>query len=137
MTALVLDCQPLNLLINPTADPATSKEVQAILEVARRKGWDLVVPAAVLAELYRGRHAAEVKSWLSRNKAWRIEPTDEELACVVGGLLHAAGRGSEDHVDACVVATAMRAGQAKIVTGDPGDILALVGANPALTVASV
>jgi len=43
----------------------------------------------------------------------------------IGHLLARAGRGSDDHVDASVVAVAVQAGGGLIMTGDVDDISAL------------
>jgi hypothetical protein len=45
--------------------------------------------------------------------------TDLALARQIGHILAAAGRGSQDHVDATVVACAKQSSSAVIVTGDP------------------
>ena len=137
MSTIVFDCVPLNILIRPDSKAAELKKVQALLLAASRKGAELVVPAAVIAELYRGTHAAGVDGWINRHPAWMIQDTTRELARVVGRLLDSAGRGSADHVDGCVVASAIVAGGGTIVTGDPRDISAIAAGNAAVTVAAL
>jgi len=44
------------------------------------------------------------------------------LARIVGGVLHASSSGSEDLVDAHVVAVAVEAGGGVVLTGDAGDL---------------
>ena len=60
--------------------------------------------------------------------------TDREFARLVGGVLVAAGAGSELMVDAHVVATAVEAARAVIVTGDPDDVSMLAAPFPNVTV---
>ena len=47
--------------------------------------------------------------------------TDRPLARYVGAILHEAGAGSEDIVDAHVVAVAAEAGGGLLLTSDPAD----------------
>jgi hypothetical protein len=90
------------------------------------RGLDVLVPAAVLAELYRGpQHDQVLDSCLSRFPAIVVVDTDQAMARDIGHLLARAGRGSADHVDASVVAVAVQAGGGLIMTGDVGDIAAL------------
>lgn len=137
MSTIVFDCEPLNTLIRQESKLSELKKVQALLVAASAQDADLVVPAAVIAELYRGTHAAGVDTWLNRHRAWLIQDTTRELARVVGKLLDSAGRGSEDHVDGCVVASAIVAGGGTIVTGDSRDISTIAAGNAALTVVSL
>ena len=118
MSVVVLDAEAVNAVI---AGRRGEQVVRTWLEAARRTGRDVVVPAAVLAELYRNaRHEAGVDSLLAREPAFSIAATDRGLARIVGRLLAQAGRGSEDHVDATVVAVAVSSGRSVVVTGDPG-----------------
>ena len=134
MSAVVLDAEALNVL-------ATGRQgervVRTWLEAARRTGGEVVVPAAVLAELYRtARHEAAVDSLLAREPGFGIADTDRQLARIIGRLLAQAGRGSADHVDATVVAVAARHGTSVVVTGDTGDIAA-IAPGTSVTVISV
>jgi predicted nucleic acid-binding protein len=124
-------------LIRRDAKPSELKKVQALLVAASARNFELVVPAAVIAELYRGTHAAGVDAWLNRHRAWMVQDTTRELAHVVGRLLDSAGRGSEDHVDGCVVASAIVAGGGTIITGDPRDISAIAAGNAAVNVVAL
>lgn len=57
--------------------------------------------------------------------------TDFALARQVGAVLHAGRSGSEQIVDAHVVAVCIPAGGGLVVTSDPDDIIALAAAVPA------
>ena len=56
------------------------------------------------------------------------------MARMVGGVLAAAGAGSEDLADAHVVATAVEGGRSVVVTGDPNDIERLAAPYSSVTV---
>lgn len=84
-----------------------------------------LVPAAVLAQVSRSTRQAELRRFL---RGCIVVPLDEPTAHAAGRLLGVARR--TDVVDACVVVVAMRFG-ARIVTGDPDDIEALVAASGA------
>jgi predicted nucleic acid-binding protein len=118
---LVLDAAALSSLGNQRG--ATFKEVRAALEAARRLERDVVVPAVILAELYRGpRHNQTVDACLSRETAIQVRDTDRQFARLVGGVLTAAKTGSKDMADAHVVAAAIDAGGGVIITGDEDDL---------------
>lgn len=95
---------------------------------------DVVVPTVILAELYRGAGRNQlVDALLSREEeSLVLRDTDRVLARLVGGVLAAAGAGSEDLADAHVVATAVESGGGVILTGDPKDLARL--ADPFRTV---
>ncbi|MGH3350991.1 MAG: hypothetical protein ACRDPS_10025 [Nocardioides sp.] len=142
--SLVLDSEAVSRLIaaggshvgtgeerfqQPGKDPGAVL-VAALQEAARRK-LPLATTAAVLSEQYRTSHAAAVSSFLGRNRHIKVVATDERLAPVVGRILSRAGRGSADHVDATVVATAglSSSAGAVIATSDPDDIENLLDAS--------
>ena len=78
MSVVVLDAEAVNAVI---AGRRGEQVVRTWLEAARRTGRDVVVPAAVLAELYRNaRHEAGVDSLLAREPAFSIAATDRGLA---------------------------------------------------------
>lgn len=132
MTALVFDSEAVSRLARRGREQDV---VRAALQAAYEAGVEVRVPAAALAELYRGgRHDQVVDSYLGREPGLGIVPTDRALARTVGHLLAQAGRGSRDHVDATVVATAVAAGGGVIVTGDPDDLSPLSSGIPAVTV---
>ena len=118
MTALVLDSEAFSSL----ARSRTGKHpglVHAALKAAVQTGSDVLIPAAVLAEQYRGgAHDQITDACLGRFTGIEVVDTTRQLARRMGNLLARAGRGSRDHVDASVVATAATAGGGVIATGD-------------------
>ncbi len=128
MTAVVLDAEAVNALVE---DRRAESKVRAWLAAANDLGGNVFVPAAVLAELYRtARHEAAVDSMLSRERnGISIVSTDRELARMIGRLLSKAGRGSECHVDAAVVATALIKGGGTVITGDEKDLTAIASGS--------
>ncbi|WP_415103128.1 PIN domain-containing protein [Micropruina sp.] len=75
-----------------------------------------------------------VDSCLGRHSGIDVVDTTRTLARTIGNLLARAGRGSVDHVDAAVVATALAAGGGVIATGDPDDLDALAAGLPGISV---
>lgn len=135
MTALVLDSQAFSVLAR--GQSAEKSVVRAALRAALETEARVVVPAAVLAELYRGgTHDQIVDSCLGRNTIGVVDTT-KQLARQVGNLLARAGRGSRDHVDATVVAAAVSHGGGVILTSDVGDISALADGLIGITVESI
>jgi predicted nucleic acid-binding protein len=112
-----------------------SREVRAALRAASRLGREVVVPAVILAELYRGpRHNQMVDACLSRETGIRVRNTDRPLARLVGGVLAAAGAGSRNLADAHVIASAVDVGGGIALTTDPGDLGRLAAAYRNVTV---
>jgi predicted nucleic acid-binding protein len=125
MTALVLDSEALSQLARTRAD-ADLVRVHGAIRAADAAGRCVLVPAAVLAEQYRGgSHDQTADACLARYPGIAVVPTTRELARHVGHLLVCAGKGSEHHVDAVVVAAAIAAGGGVILTSDVGDLRAL------------
>ncbi len=119
--ALVLDSEALSSLASPYGKRFT--EVRAALEAARRLRRDVLVPAVVLAELYRGPRLNQiVDSCLSRETGLEIRETDREFARLVGSVLAAAKADSDLLVDAHCVAAAIEAGGGVVMTGDRRDL---------------
>lgn len=132
MTALVLDSEALSRLAR---DGPREGVVRAALKAALAGDQDIAVPAAVLAELYRGgSHDQTIDACLAREGGIEIVATDRSLARRIGHLLAAAGCGSEHHVDAAVVAVCAAAGGGVILTGDDDDLTRLAGNNAAITI---
>jgi hypothetical protein len=93
------------------------------------------VPTVVLAELYRPGRMAMVDACLSRRvEAPECRDTDRSIARLVGGVLAAGGAGSEDVVDAHVVAVAVESGRSVVLTGDPTDLERLAAPYPSIAV---
>jgi len=132
--ALVLDAEAVSSLARPRG--TTFREVHAALEAARRMQRDVVTPAVVLAELYRGpRRNQVVDACLSRETGIRVRDTDRSFARYVGGVLAAAGAGSGNMADAHVVAAAVEAGGGVVLTGDADDLTRLAASYPNVHVA--
>jgi predicted nucleic acid-binding protein len=130
--ALVLDAEPLSALARRGPHERT---VRAALTAALVEASDVIVPAAVLSEVYRGgRYDQTIDACLAREGGIAVAPTDRSLARRIGHLLAAASRGSRDHVDASVIAVCAAAGGGVVLTADPEDLSVLSGANPAITI---
>ena len=120
MSALVLDAEALSLLASGRAG---ERRVRAALTAARALDRPVLVPAVVLAELYRGGgHDQRVDACLAREGGIDVVDTDRALARRVGHLLAGAGLGSAHVVDAHTVAVAVSRGGGVVLTGDPDDI---------------
>lgn len=121
MRCLVLDSEALSALAEDSG--RRGREVRAALEAASRLDRRVLCPAVVLAELYRGAGRSRmVDACLSRETGIEIRSTDRPLARLVGGVLTSAEAGSEDLVDAHVVATVVERGGGVALTGDPQDL---------------
>lgn len=137
MTALVLDSEAFSSLARSRSGGRPA-HVHAALRAAIHAGSDVLVPAAVLAEQYRGgQHDQVVDSCLGQHSGIEVVDTTRQLARRIGNLLARAGRGSRDHVDATVVAVAVAAGGAVIITGDPDDITELAAGLVGITIEAV
>jgi len=136
MRALILDSEAISRLARPSLRKRDIAEVHEFLTAAIATRSPVRVPAAVLAEQYRGRgYDQPVDALLSRHEGvLTIVDTDRDLARSVGNLLARHGRGTADHVDATVVATAVRCGGGVILTSDKHDIAELADGVPNITV---
>jgi predicted nucleic acid-binding protein len=136
MSVLVLDAEALSSLARQRGP--RFREVRAAIEAARRLQRDVITPAVILAELYRGRgHNQVVDSCLSRESFIDVRDTDREFARYVGGVLTAAQADSADLADAHAVASAVEAGGGVILTGDQDDLERLASAYPNIHVAPI
>jgi predicted nucleic acid-binding protein len=97
-----------------------------VLAAAREAQVHVSIPSVVVAETVRGAAAdAPVNRVL---KAVReVDAADEAIGRTAGRLLGDAG--SSETVDAVVVATAVEAGGAVVLTGDPDDLAALANGH--------
>jgi hypothetical protein len=121
---VVLDSEALSALAGRAG--ARQREVRAALRAAARLDRDVIVPAVILAELYRGpRHNPLVDACLSRETGLLVRDTDRDLARLVGGVLAASNAGSEDLADAHVVAATVELGGGIALTGDREDLARL------------
>lgn len=98
------------------------RRIRQLLSQAGFEGHAILIPAAVLAQVWRnGARQARLAQLLS-DDATTVEVLDEELAMAAGVL---CGRsGTADVVDASVVMTARRH-RAVVVTSDTAGLLAL------------
>lgn len=123
---LVMDSEGFSVLARESPRSVVVPDALTLVRAFLNKGREVVVPAAVLAELYRGgRHDQVVDSCLSRFPSIGVVETDRRLARGIGRILARTGRSSADHVHASVVAVAALSGGGVIVTGDVDDISAL------------
>jgi predicted nucleic acid-binding protein len=133
---LVLDAEALSSLARQRGQRA--REVRAAIEAARRLRREVVTPAVILAELYRGPgHNQVVDACLSRETGIFVRDTDRELARLVGGVLTAARADSTALADAHAVAAAVEAGGGVVVTGDESDIERLAATYPNVHVSTI
>ncbi len=102
-----------------------SRVIWTVYDESLSTGQELVVTTPVLAQVWRdGRRQAVINRFLRRCV---IDTPSEKTAKRAGELL---GRtGTNDAVDALVVATAIERGATMILTSDPGDLKALVDAT--------
>jgi len=108
------------------------------LEAARRLHREVVTPAVILAELYRGPgHNQVVDACLSREIGIDVRTTDRPFARLVGGVLAAAHARSTDIADAHTVAAAVEAGGGVILTGDESDVERLAAPYPSVLVTAI
>jgi hypothetical protein len=97
--------------------------VWARVAEATRQGVSLVIPAVVVAECVRG-GAGDVMIHRLLATA-RVPLIGARIALLAGRLLGETGMSAT--IDALIVAEALDGGSSVILTGDPGDIKALVG----------
>jgi predicted nucleic acid-binding protein len=97
-----------------------SSRLWSLLDEAARAGAEVLVPAASVAECIRGGFRDAVINRLLNGRATRVTIHDEDRARVAGKLL--ARTGTNNTIDAFVVAEAVRQGGAIIATSDPDDI---------------
>lgn len=133
---LVLDSEALSSLARQRGP--RFREVRAALEAARRLNREIVSPAVILAELYRGGgHNQVVDSCLSRETCIDVRETDRDFARYVGSVLAVARADSSDMADAHAVAAAVECGGGVILTGDEDDLIRLSAPYPNIHVAGI
>jgi predicted nucleic acid-binding protein len=119
--SVVLDAEALSALAGRRS--ARQQEVRGALAAAVRLHREVIVPAVVLAELYRGPgRSTLLDACFARETGLLIRNTDRSFARLVGGVLAGARAGSERMVDAHVVAAAVEAGGGIVLTTDAEDI---------------
>ena len=95
------------------------QETRAIIRRIRDRGGILIVPAPVLAQVWRGGARQARLAILVRAEDTLVEALDGEAARAVGVLLGRSG--TADVVDASVVLSAWRH-KAPVLTSDPDDL---------------
>jgi predicted nucleic acid-binding protein len=116
---------PQRLILDAGAVIALSRNdvrARAALAAALEADAEVSIPAVVVAETVRGR-ADDAPVNRIVKAVGEVDLADEAVARVAGGLLGDAG--SSSTVDAIVVATAIEARGAVVLTGDPDDLGAL------------
>ena len=116
---------PQRLILDAGAVIALSRSdarARAVLAAAIEAGADVSIPAVVVAETVRG-VAADAPVNRVVKAVGEVGLVTEAIGRTAGRLLGEAG--SSATVDAIVVATAIEASGAVILTGDPADLGAL------------
>lgn len=132
----MLDSEALSGLARPQGERFA--EIRAALEAARRLQRDVLVPAVVLAELYRGPRLNQVvDACLSRETGLEVRETDRDFARLVGSVLAAANADSSALVDAHCVAAAVEAGGGVVMTSDRRDLELLAAPYPHVHIAPI
>jgi PIN domain nuclease of toxin-antitoxin system len=106
------------LIAHERRDP----KVAALMEVAAAHRIEMVLPSAVLAQVWRDGSRQALLARALRNPGIVEAPLDHDDARQAGELLRASG--TADVVDAHVVVLAGRL-QAPVITSDPADIAKL------------
>lgn len=128
----MLDSEAVAALAFPREHAKAARRAQAVLTAVERLGGRACVPAPVIAEVARSSaRRAAVDRVLGRLP---VVDTDRAVATRAGGLLGQHRLDSRHAVDAFVAATALRERPAVVLTGDPDDLVRLVGDDPAVRV---
>jgi predicted nucleic acid-binding protein len=125
---------PQRLILDAGAVIALSRSdvrARAALAAAREAGADVSIPAVVVAETVRGA-AADAPVNRIIKAVGEVSAADERAGRTAGRLLGEAG--SDSTIDAIVVASAVEAGGAVILTGDPDDLRTLAGDRPGVVI---
>lgn len=113
---LILDAGPVIALSR------SDTRARAALAAALEADAEVSIPAVVVPETVRG-VAADAPVNLILKAVGEVDLVDEPVGRVAGRILGRAG--SSSTVDAIVVAIAIEAGGAVVLTGDPDDLGAL------------
>jgi predicted nucleic acid-binding protein len=128
------EAPPHRLILDAGAVIALSRSdvpARAVLAAAVEAGAEVSIPAVVIAETVRG---AATDTPVNRvvKAVGQVDILDEAIGRTAGRLLGEAD--SSSTVDAIVVATAVEASGAVILTGDPTDLGALAARHREVTV---
>lgn len=104
---------------------------------AHGHNYPVRVPAAVLVELYRGAGSDEAIDHVLGRGFAKVITTGARIARIAGHLLAEAGSGSEDAIDALVIATAVRLGGGIVLTHDPKDLSRLAAGLSNVSVVAI
>lgn len=137
MAVLVLDAEALSTLARPHENSGRHDLVRAAMRSAHDRNHPVRIPAAVLLELYRGPRIDEPIDRILAQGFARVITTGARIARIAGHLLGAASAGSEQAVDALVVATAIRLGGGLVLTHDPDDLSRLAANHPNVAVSAI
>lgn len=125
---------PQCLILDSGAIIALSRSdtrARAALAAALEADAEVSIPAVVVAETHRG-VAADAPMNRIVKAVGEVDLVDEAVGRVAGRLLGEAG--SSSTVDAIVVATAIEAGGAVVLTGDPDHLGALAAEHAEVVV---
>jgi len=126
---------PSRLILDSGAVIALARgdqRARGFIERAIETGCEVLVPSVAVAETVRGRgpRDAPVNRILAAIDSVLV--ADEAAARTAGDLLGATG--TDETIDALVVAGAILAGGGRILTSDPANIKKLARATPEITV---
>jgi predicted nucleic acid-binding protein len=110
------------------------KRARAFLERALELNLGIEIPVVVVAETLRGKHRDPPVHRILKTIG-HVPDTRERHGRIAGRLLGTTG--STSTIDALVVAQAIEAGGAQILTGDPGDLERLSRRHPEVSIESL
>jgi predicted nucleic acid-binding protein len=131
--ALVLDSEALFALTERRRTDIT-RRVRALLAIALDRDYDVVVPSAALAELYRGTPADASIDRVLAGRGLRVVTAGRRIVRVAGALRHRDRLDSCHVVDCIVVGTTIRLGGGVVATGDRYDMESLARDHPNVVV---
>lgn len=110
----------------------SKEQIDALLDEAIEQGDEILIPASVLAQVWRGSpRSARIARLIA---GCQSDPLDEARAKEVGERLGSCGK--SDIADAHVVSCALDC-DADLITSDPEDVEALTGPSEHLTLVLV
>lgn len=112
-----------------------NQRVKHSLRLAVNEGLRVHIAAVTLAETVRGDGPRDAPVNRIINDVNSVLPVTDLVGRTAGGLLAKAG--SDDTIDAIVVAIAILVGGARILTNDPDDLRALAEGEPEVVVHAV
>jgi predicted nucleic acid-binding protein len=98
------------------------RDTAAVIEAARQDGRDVLVPAGVVGQVWRGGERQARLARLLNARGVLVEPLTDATARAAGVLCGAAG--TSDVIDASVVLTARRH-RATVISSDRADLRTL------------